>query len=109
MTLELDFLNFGSPDATKAWADPILGARALFRFGKEGRWNWTLHQDVGGFGAGSDLTWKSLGVLGYDVTLLGARTRLGIGAQALSHDFEDGSFEWDVIQYGPLLMLGFRF
>jgi hypothetical protein len=38
---------------------------------------------------------------------------LALGIRALSIDYDDGSgsqkFEWDVIQWGPVLALGFKF
>jgi hypothetical protein len=32
-----------------------------------------------------------------------------LGARALYQDYEDGSFGWDVTQYGPLIGLAFKF
>ncbi|MDJ0848908.1 MAG: hypothetical protein QNK04_11060 [Myxococcota bacterium] len=109
MKLEVDFDRFGSPDSTKVWADPLLGLRTELRFGNDNRWRWRMRYDFGGFGAGSDFTWQAIGALGYDFTLWRAAATVALGAQALSQDFEDGGFRWDVTQYGPLLTLGFRF
>lgn len=109
MRLELDFENGGSPESTKVWADPLLGLRAVLRFGPDNRWRWQLRYDLGGFGAGSDFTWQAFGLLEYDLALWGGRTSLGLGARALYQDFDDGSFGWDVTQYGPMLSFGIRF
>lgn len=109
MKLEVDFDRFGSPDATKVWADPILGLRGILRFGNENRWQWRMRCDVGGWGAGSDVTWNASGLLAYDFQVRSVAMTFGIGARALYQDFHDGDFAWDVTQYGPMLTLGFSF
>ena len=47
----------------EGWADPLLGVRARIAFNE--RWFATALADVGGFGAGSDLTWQVLASFGY--------------------------------------------
>jgi hypothetical protein len=46
-----------------SWADPLLGARYHLDLSK--RFGLTAYGDVGGFGAGSNLTWQLLGTVDY--------------------------------------------
>ena len=48
---------------SETWVDPLIGGRA--RFDITDRWFATLFADVGGFRAGSDLTWQIFGSFGY--------------------------------------------
>jgi hypothetical protein len=113
LKVELDFDSGAEPDQGKTWADPILGARGIVRFGNDNRWSATLRGDFGGFGAGSDITWNLAGMFGYDFHIGSLSSRVFLGARALYQDFEDGSgsqkFAWDVTQFGPLLGLALRF
>ena len=108
-----DFENFASVDQAKTWADPILGSRSIIRLGKDGRLQAILRGDIGGFGLGSTFTWNVAGMFGYDFAIRSVDMTVLLGMRALSQDFTDGSgsnrFKWDVIQYGPLLGLAFRF
>jgi hypothetical protein len=111
--LEFDRKNAASVSQSKTWADPILGSRSIVRFGEDKRWRGILRGDFGGFGAGSTFTWNLVGMLGYDFAMGSVDTTVLLGMRALSQDFADGSgsnrFKWDVIQYGPLVGLAFRF
>jgi hypothetical protein len=108
-----DFKNASSRDQAKTWADPILGSRSIIRLGKDRRSHVILRGDIGGFGLGSTFTWNVAGMFGYDFRIRSVDTTVLLGMRALSQDFTDGSgsnrFKWDVIQYGPLLALAFRF
>jgi hypothetical protein len=98
---------------SKTWVDPILGGRLQLAFGPERHWQFKALGDVGGFGAGSDLAWNIAGLLGYEWRFKKHDFDLALGIRALSIDYEDGSgdaeFKWDVIQWGPVLALGFKF
>ena len=48
---------------SETWVDPLIGGRA--RFAITDRWFATALVDVGGFRAGSDLTWQIFGSVGY--------------------------------------------
>lgn len=89
---------------TKAWADPVAGAR--LRGVLSGKWSGVLLGDVGGFGAASDLTWQAFAGIAYQ---LSERWSLKAGYRAMGVDYESGGFKFDVIQHGPLIGLGFRF
>ena len=114
-TMKVDFdFNVGpSVDQGQTWADPILGGRAVFKFGSENRWNFTFRGDFGGFGVGSDFTWKLMGLFGYDFHIGSVPSTFVFGYGAMYQDFESGSgpdkFAWDVTQYGPLFGLALHF
>jgi hypothetical protein len=70
------------------------------------RWTLKVQTDVGGFGAGMDVTWIAFGALEY-------RFSDGIGVwfgyQGLGQDFDDAgdreNLAMDVIYHGPVLGL----
>ena len=86
------------------WIDPIVGLRARAGFGDD--WSGILRADVGGFGAGSDLSWKVGGVVGCSI---GESLDAWAGYLALAQDYEDGGFVWDMVIHGPVIGLGIRF
>ncbi|HXV25162.1 MAG TPA: hypothetical protein VED46_12990 [Alphaproteobacteria bacterium] len=94
-------------DQHESWVDPFFGVRVGIDLSE--RWLLVAEGDVGGFGVGSDFTWNALAVLGYRITFLGTDTILGGGYRALSWDYEDGDFKWDVTMHGPFIGASFRF
>lgn len=93
---------------TQSWADPVIIARAKFPLGK--RWLITGRGDIGGFTAGSDLTWQ---LQGYAHFSLSRVMVVSAGYRALYVDYENGldsdHFLYKVTTMGPVLGLGFRF
>ncbi len=94
-------------DQSEAWVDPIVGSRFILDLAD----NWTLsgEADIGGFGVGSDLAWNVQAFLGYKTSLAGQPLTLAAGYRALSQDYEDGRFKWDVTTQGPILGVVLRF
>ncbi len=88
----------------ESWIDPVVAAR--LNAGLGGPWGVTVAGDVGGFGIGSDLTWQAIGTLDYDVN---DRFSVRAGYRALSVDYEDGKFLYDVLMQGPILGATYRF
>ena len=88
----------------ESWIDPLVGLRSMVRFGSG--FSLATYADIGGFGAGSDLTWQVLGSIQYEFndSLVGH-----LGYRHLSVDYEDDGFIWDVDMSGPLVGLSFRF
>ena len=86
------------------WADPLLGARFQAPLGQKLRF--TLLGDVGGFGAGSQLEWQVLPVLGYQLT---KRFTLQAGYRYLDVNYRSGGFKYDVRMDGLLLGTTIRF
>jgi hypothetical protein len=94
-------------DQHESWVDPFIGVRIGIDLSE--RWLLVAEGDVGGYAGGSDFTWNALGLLGYRTTFLGVHTTLGGGYRALSWDYEDGNFKWDVTMHGPFVGASFRF
>jgi hypothetical protein len=105
---ELDFkpglLPGTKVEQSTSWVDPIVGVRLgvelpdRFFLGALG--------DVGGFGAGSELTWQAFAGFGYRFN---PRWSVTAGYRALGLDFKRGGFELDAIMHGPVAGIGFRF
>lgn len=89
---------------SEMWADPIVGARLGVKLG--GPWSLTVAGDIGGFGAGSRLTWQGLGSVNYAWS---ENLTLKAGYRALHVDYRDGGFSYDVTQHGPVVAATYRF
>lgn len=91
------------------WVDPFIGARIRHEFG--GGQILTLVADVGGFGAGSDFSWQTIGTFAFDVNCFGTPINTVVGYRALAVDYsEDGLFGdngTNLIEHGPILGLKF--
>jgi hypothetical protein len=66
----------------------------------------TLFGDVGGFGAGSQLEWQVVPVLGYE---LNKRFTLQAGYRYLDVNYRSGGFKYDVRLSGLFLGTTIRF
>lgn len=86
------------------WLDPVLAARLIARLG--GPWSVTLIGDIGGFEAGSRLTWQALGTVNYSWS---ENWMLHAGYRALHVDYRKGSFLYDTTMHGPILAATYRF
>jgi hypothetical protein len=93
---------------TQYWGYPMGGARGAVHFGPGNRIVAILRGDIGG-GAGSDFSWNAVGGFGYDFQIGKAMSTVLLLGRALSQDYSDDDFTWDVIQYGPMLAWNFRF
>ena len=102
------FLADHSISETKTWADPIVGARALFHLGE--KWALELRGRVGGFGVSSSLTWDAMGLIGYKLWEHGT---LFLGYRGVGVNHTEGSgasrFVFDTTLHGPILGLAFSF
>ena len=106
-------IDLGSPvdlgvERTLDWVDPIVGL--VLRTPGDRRWRAMLIADLGGFGAGSDLTWQVLPSIGVE---LGDRASLEIGWRVIDTDYEQGDgagrFAWDMRLQGPAIGFAYRF
>jgi hypothetical protein len=93
------------------WVDPLVGAQVSGRFA-----DWIhldLRGDVGGLGAGSQLTWGALAAVGLDFPVGDADLSLMLGYKALYIDYEEGGganeFKWDATIAGPFVGLKIAF
>ncbi|MBS7534774.1 hypothetical protein KHC28_14010 [Ancylobacter sonchi] len=89
---------------SQMWVDPIVGARLGVELG--GPWSLTVAGDIGGFGAGSRLTWQGLGSVNY---AWNENLTLKAGYRALHVDYRDDGFMYDVTQHGPAIAATYRF
>lgn len=89
---------------TASWTDPVLGLRYSRRLG--GRWTATFYGDVGGFGAGSDLTWQVVGTVDYRVSNL---VSLRAGYRHMQVEHSRRGTDVDIGLSGPILAVAFRF
>jgi opacity protein-like surface antigen len=87
-----------------AWVDPIVGGKA--RVNLSDNYYLTGWGMIGGFGAGSKLTWDAMGAVGYE---LNNRVSFIGGWRALSVDYEKGSDVFDVVMSGPILGATIKF
>ncbi|HNQ87960.1 MAG TPA: hypothetical protein PKM73_04945 [Verrucomicrobiota bacterium] len=85
---------------TQDWWDPIVGANVTLPLGR--RFSFNLRGDVGGFGAGSDLTWQAFPWFGWHIS---KSFSLQAGYRWVYTDYETGSgpsrFRYDVLTQGP--------
>lgn len=88
----------------ESWLDPVLAARLIARLG--GPWSMTLIADVGGFDAGSRLTWQALGAANYRWN---ENWTVHAGYRALHVDYRKGRFLYDTTMHGPILAATYRF
>ncbi|MCX7350378.1 MAG: hypothetical protein NTZ54_12935, partial [Alphaproteobacteria bacterium] len=61
---------------------------------------------IGGFGVGSDLMWDLMGGAGYEFT---DNVSVFAGYRAMSVDYSNDSFVYDVVQNGPVVAAVFKF
>lgn len=86
------------------WVDPLIGVRGKAMLSeKVYLTGWGM---IGGFGAASELTWDLMGGAGY---VLNDRVSLVGGYRALSVDYENDGFLFDVVEHGPIIGAVFNF
>lgn len=90
--------------ASANWVDPVLALRYSHRF--TDRWSATFYGDVGGFGAGSQLTWQLLGTVDYRATNA-ISVRAGYRHMQVEHDRR--GTDLDIGLSGPIMAVTFRF
>lgn len=88
----------------ESWLDPVVAARLVARLG--GPWSVTLMGDVGGFDAGSRLTWQALGTVNYQWN---ENWLFHAGYRALHVDYRKGRFLYGTTMHGPILAATYRF
>lgn len=90
-----DPLYFSDGDS---WVDPIVGVRGRVNMSERAYLTgWGM---IGGFGAASDITWDVMAAIGYEVS---DRVAIIGGYRALSVDYSNDDFLFDVVQHGPIL------
>ena len=93
------------------WFDPIVGFRAIIDLGC--CWDLFVAADVGGFGLGSDFSWKAAGGLRYNFSWCGNALTMVFLYRVLDQDYSTGSSTggsaYDMLVHGPQLGLGWTF
>ena len=105
-TLHSDFPNIDgrNKDDGSTWVDPLAGAKIridvtpdIFVI------SWAI---AGGFGVGSDLMWDVMAGAGYEFN---DTFSMFAGYRAVSVDYSNDGFVYDIVQSGPLAAAMFRF
>lgn len=104
LTLNEGLLPARTLKPTLSWTDPVLALRYSVRF--SGSWGASFYGDVGGFGAGSDLTWQLLGTVDYNLTN-SITMRLGYRHMQVEH--RKLGTDIDIGLSGPIIASTFRF
>jgi hypothetical protein len=86
------------------WVDPLVGTRALLRL--TDKLSLQAQADIGGFGAGSELTWSVLGTVNYVLT---DHLSVSAGYKALHVDYDRDGYVFDSRLNGPVLGVTYRF
>jgi hypothetical protein len=105
-------LNTGAPllpDGARAvsrnedWIDPVIGAR--LRTPLSENWYALAFADVGGFGAGADLTYQLFAAVGWQFA---RQWSVEMGYRHVYQDYRQDDFKWDVTTSGPHLGLALK-
>ncbi len=108
ITVTASHFAIGSRTATHdenfGWIDPVVGLRAFLPVTDE--LSLQVQADVGGFGAGSDISWSALATANYRVT---DNLSLSAGYKALKVDYDRDGHIYDTLLSGPVLGMTWRF
>lgn len=86
------------------WVDPLVGAKLrIDLLPNVYTTGWAM---IGGFGVGSDLMWDLMGGAGYDFN---DTFSLFAGYRAMSVDYSNDGFVYDVVEKGPVAALVMKF
>lgn len=98
------FLGGKSKDDGASWVDPLAGAKLRVDLLPDVYLaSWAM---IGGFGVGSDLMWDLMGGAGYDFT---DHFSAFAGYRAMSVDYSNDGFVYDVVEQGPVVAAVFKF
>lgn len=86
------------------WVDPVVGVRAFLPLTE--KLSLQAQADIGGFGAGSDLTWSAMATINYVFT---DHLSASAGYKVLDVDYDHGGHVYDTRLSGPVLGLTYRF
>ena len=89
---------------TSTWADPILGMRGRYYVSRAFFLNG--YGDIGGFGAGSELSWQVLGAVGVQAARW---CDVQLGYRALGFEYQSGRAKQEITTHGPILGATFHF
>ena len=93
-----------SHDESFGWVDPLVGLRAFLPLTE--KLSLQGQADIGGFGAGSDLTWSALATVNY---VFNDRLSASAGYKVLDVDYGNNGHVYDTRLSGPVLGMTYRF
>jgi hypothetical protein len=91
-------------ESSETLLDPLIGLRGNVPLAEH--WHLTLYADVGGFRAGTELSYQLAAIVDHAIT---DRIAVGLGYRLLGLDVEEEHLDLDVAIGGPLLGFAFRF
>jgi hypothetical protein len=91
-------------DGTTTWADPIIGMRSRYYVSPVVFLNG--YGDVGGFGAGSELSWQVLGSIGVQAARW---CDVQLGYRGLGFEYGSGNRKQEITTHGPIIGATIRF
>lgn len=94
----------GGQGLTEWWTDPYLGVAGRYKLSKP--FYLTGKVDVGGFGAGSDVSVQAYAGLGCNLT---RDIFAELGFRYLYEDYDSSSYLYNVSTYGPQITAGIQF
>lgn len=94
----------GGHGLTEWWTDPYLGVAGRYKLGKP--FYLTGKVDVGGFGAGSEVSVQAYAGLGCNLT---RNIYSELGFRYLYEDYDSGGFLYNASTYGPQITAGIQF
>ncbi len=93
------------------WVDPLVGLRVRKELASGDEFR--LQGDIGGFGAGSKISWQAIGGYVHNFQLYGINWAAMIGYRALEVDYSQGSGDAqrgiNIVMHGPIVGVGLRF
>jgi hypothetical protein len=93
------------------WVDPLVGVRVRQELASGDEFQ--LKGDIGGFGAGSKISWQAVGGYVHNFQLYGLNWSSMIGYRALEVDYSKGGGAGqsglNVVMHGPIAGIGLRF
>lgn len=104
LSLDAGALPARSLKPTLDWTDPVFAIRYGVRFDET--WGATVVGDIGGFGAGSELTWQLIGTVDYRIN---DWITLRAGYRHLQMETSRRGNELDISLSGPIIGTTFRF
>jgi hypothetical protein len=103
LSLEFNPFQFVGEDRSRDWWDPYVGGQVVL--GLSDTLAWRTQGTIGGFGVGSDSAWSAATFLDFR---LNEKATLNVGYRAVSWDYDEDDFKWDVTFHGPWIGLTVR-
>ncbi|MBR0670551.1 porin family protein [Neoroseomonas soli] len=104
LTLDAGRLPGRSVDNSVSWVDPVIAARGVVRLNDS--LAITGYGDIGGFGAGSQLTYQLMATLDWQIT---ANISASVGYRWIHIDYDKGRSDISLDMAGPIIGASLRF